>query len=329
MKKLMLAFAVSLAAALSAEPVKALLVVQNHVGPEFAKPLTSLTARLSAALSGEVFEIIDPGDRVGVNQNRSAPGEAMPASSATRLAENLGASALITASVDDLSDESVAAGRVMRKRATITLQVKRLPDGVAVIGDEATVISRNFTPAEFAANSRAVYSDLISAICRRTATALIDRAAKVKFERPTEKVTVGFACNYPGATVSVDGLTLGSAGTIGEPPLKVQVAPGVHHLAVSYPFTVPYEFDALLADGAMFVVKLEENAAGRVRRQQDAMFAETLDRIHKQGATDDLCRTMRAKGYGQFLSNSHSRIEGMPQTITENIFAAPPPVEIQ
>ena len=40
-----------------AEPVKALLVVQNHAGAECRIKLPNLATRLSAALSGETFEV--------------------------------------------------------------------------------------------------------------------------------------------------------------------------------------------------------------------------------------------------------------------------------
>ena len=81
--------------------VDAVLVVQNHASDEFRKPLSNIGDRVAAALGGEVFNLIDPNDAVGDGQNRGPWGENMPLSSATRLAENLGAQTLVTASVDE------------------------------------------------------------------------------------------------------------------------------------------------------------------------------------------------------------------------------------
>ena len=67
-----------------ADPVQALLVVQNHASEEFRKPLSNLATRLSAALSGDTFEVRIPDDAIGENQNRGVKGENMPLSSATR-----------------------------------------------------------------------------------------------------------------------------------------------------------------------------------------------------------------------------------------------------
>ena len=57
-----------------AEPVKALLVVQNHTGAECLIKLPNLATRLSVAVRGATSEAIDPHDVVGETPNRGATG---------------------------------------------------------------------------------------------------------------------------------------------------------------------------------------------------------------------------------------------------------------
>ena len=300
-----------------AEPVKAMLVVQNHASEEFRKPLSNLGTRLSTALSGEgIFEIIDPNDAVGENQNRGVWGEKMPLSAATRLAEHLGAQALITASIDDVS-EIATAGVVKQLSVTMTLQAKRIPSGASVGGEEVTVLSRKYTMNEYRVNARPIYSQLMSELCKRISAAFLPKMANVKWQQTTQKVMVAFGCNYPGADVSIDGVSYGTAGTIGEAPLQVPVSPGVHNLEVSYPFAHPYKVQANFMANSTYMITLQPTEEGRRRVKDDAYFAELLDRAHKSGATDDFCRNEKAKGYAQYLSSSHTRIEGMPQVLTK------------
>lgn len=299
-----------------ADPVKALLVVQNHADAQFRKPLSNLATRLSVALSGDQFEVIDPNDAIGENQNRGPSGENMPLSAATRLAEHLGAVALITASVDDISEIS-AAGVVKQLSVTMTLQAKRVPSGGGTGGVEVNVLSRKYTNAEYASNSRSIYSQLISQLCRSASEQFLPKVANVKWSSGSSKVWVAFGCNYPGADVSIDGVSYGTAGTPDGEPLKLQVSPGIHNLRVTFPFANPYVVQANFMANSTYLVSLAETEEGRRRRKDDAYFAQLLDRAAKSGATDDFCRSERAKGYAKYLSSSHTRIEGMPQVLSK------------
>ena len=315
-KTLLVVMCAAFAGMAAAGPVPALLVVQNHADEEFKKPLSNLATRLSVALSGDTFEVILPDDAIGENQNRGVRGENMPLSSATRLAESLGAKALITASIDDVS-EIGTAGVVQQLSATMTLQAKRVPSGAGVPGVEVTTNSFKFTKQQFSENAKKIYADLMSKLCRAAAEDLLPKAAKVAWGDGPAKVMVAFGCNYPGADVSIDGLSYGTAGTLGEAPLQVPVSPGIHNLTVSYPFANPYKVQAMFMANSTYMVSLEPTEEGRRRAKDDAYFAELLDRARKSGATDDFCRTEKAKGYAQYLSSSHTRIEGMPQVLTK------------
>lgn len=313
----MVGLCVALCGAADADAVKAMLVVQNHASAEFRKPLSNIGTRLSTALSGDgLFEIIDPNDAVGDNQNRGVWGEKMPLSSATRLAESLGAEALIVASIDDVSP-IVTAGVVQQLSVTMTLQAKRVPSGASVGGEELTVMTRKYTLTEFKTNANVIYAQLMSQLCKRITDVFLPKMAKVSWTAAPQKVMVAFGCNYPGADVSIDGISYGTAGTIGEAPLQVPVSPGVHNLTVSYPFANPYTVRAMFMANSTYMVSLEPTEEGRRRRKDDAYFAELLDRARKSGATDDFCRSEKAKGYAQYLASSHTRIEGMPQVLTK------------
>ena len=321
MRKSIVVLCLALAADMAfADPVKALLVVQNHAGADGIVKLSNLATRLSAALSGDVFAVIDPNDAVGEDLNRNDRGETMPLSSATRAAENLGARALITASLDDISEVSVGAPPLAKKiSVTMTLQVKHVPSGAAACeGVELTVQSDQKTVADFAQNQKAVYNGLMSSVCRKVAKQFLTnpRVAGIKWES-AQKVMVAFGCNYPGADVSIDGVSYGTAGTVGEAPLQVPVSPGIHNLTVSYPFAQPYKVQANFMANSTYMISLQPTEEGRRRSKDDAYFAQLLDRAAKSGATDDFCRSERAKGYAKYLSSSHTRIEGMPQVLTK------------
>ena len=331
MEKTMKRFAMCALAAMAAGatpaqdfgPIEALLVVQNHASDEFQKPLSNLGDRLSERLSGDVFSIIDPNDAIGEEQNRGPWGENLPLSAATRLAENLGADALITAAVDETSVIGYGApAKVQAVRMSLTLSAKSLPRGANVASVTVTETSRKMSPDALAQNADAVYSEVAGALVARAAREFLakldsDPAARAKIARlRRNEVEVAFGCNFPGADVSIDGVSYGTAGTIGEPPLKARVSEGLHNLKITYPFTVPFEVRAKFQEGTTFMVVLRENDEGRRIRKEDAHFDALIDRIYKSGATDDDVRILRAEGYGKYLASSYTRLEGMPQVLS-------------
>ena len=300
------------------EPIEALLIVQNHASDEFQKPLSNLGDRLSERLSGDIFNIIDPNDAIGDGQNRSPWGENMPLSSATRLAENLDAQALITAAVGETSVMGYGApARVQAVRMTLTLSAKRLPKGASVAAVTVSETSRKMSPDALSQNAEAVYSELVGRLVAKASDQFLAKCEGVKWRDVVLRlVEVGFGCNFPGADVSIDGVSYGTAGTIGQPPLKVKVSDGLHNLKISYPYTEPFEVRAKLQEGTTFMVVLRENEEGRRIRKEDAHFDAPMDRIYKSGATDDEVRLLRARGYGQYLASSYTRIAGMPQVLS-------------
>lgn len=114
---------------------------------------------------------------------------------------------------------------------------------------------------------------------------------------------VNFTCNIQGADVKIDGLAMGTA------PALIETTRGVHNLLVEYPFCVPYSTKAYFTDGQTYNVVLLLDAEGRERFKDESLFAETIDRIRKTGATDDDVRRTLADGTAQFWKNSGVKID--------------------
>lgn len=319
MKKFFLLLVVSfISVCVIAEPIDAVLIVQNHASDEYQKPLSNLGDAISAELSQELFNIIDPNDVIGEQQNRGPWGENMPLSSATRLAENLDAQILITAAVGEtsiISYGSPAKANAVKMR--LTLSAKRIPKGSNVASVTVTEVSKKFTPSMLGQNADSIYYDLVENLVAKASKEFLAKCEKVAWKDMKIKlIEVAFGCNFPGADVSIDGVSYGTAGTIGEAPLKVKVSDGLHNVKISYPYTTPFEVRAKLQEGTTFMVVLRENEEGRKIRKEDTHFDALMDRIEKSGATDDQVRLLRARGYGEYLSSSYTRIKGMPQVLS-------------
>lgn len=302
----------------SAEPIKAVLVVQNHASSDFQKPLSNITTKLSSKLSGEKFCIIDPNDRLGVNQNRRPYGEEMIDASTTALAQHLGAPVVITASITAADTES-NEGRFFSTYTVgmgITLQAKKAVYGDAICGVE--VFEEEVSSAkDFESNPDRIYNKLVTKVVNSVSKDFLDKCEPQKWNLEEIKIVeVAFGCNLPGANVSIDGISYGTAGTINQPPLRIKISDGVHNLKISYPYTTPYEVRAKLQEGTTFMVVLRENEEGRKIRKEDKHFDLLMDRIEKSGGTDDVVRKLKAQGYGNYLSSSYTRIEGMPEVLT-------------
>ena len=246
------------------DPVDAMLVVQNHVSDDFRKPLSDLGDRISAALSGDLFHIIDPNDAVGDNLNRGPWGEDLPAAAATRLAENLGADVLITASVGEASVTGIGSPVVAQSvRMTLTLSAKRLPQGAAFAAVTVLEKSPNLTPEILAQSAESVYSDLVGRLVAKASAQFLGKAAAAA--QPADgagTISVFFGCNVLGADIQVDGLSLGTC------PGEFPVSPGVHSVLVSYPpYYLPFERQAKFdRDGQTFAVVLQITPQGEKLR---------------------------------------------------------------
>ncbi len=247
-------------------PMKALLVVQNHVSDDFKKPLSDLGDRLGAALTGDMFGIIDPNDNVGGNLNRAPWGEDLPETSAIRLAENLGAKVLVTASVGEASVTGIGNPMVAQfVKMTLAISAKRVPSGANFAAVTVSEKSPNLTPEVLAQSTESVYSELVDRLVAKAAAQFLAKAAKVvRQPEPSNGLTVFFGCNVLGADVQIDGLSYGTC------PGQFSVSPGVHSVLVSYP---PYYDDfrrqaKFSQDGQTYAVVLQITPAGEAQRMR-------------------------------------------------------------
>lgn len=295
----------------AAGPVDAVLIVRDRTPGEAGELRSIVADKLSAALSGDEFNLIDPGDVVG-----EEPLEASPA----RLSESLGARALLTASVGAPTRRGYGdPPRVEELRMTLSLSAKRLPSGASVASVSVTETSPKMTPSSLSRDEEAVRAALAGALAEKAASELLASCGSIDWNtNGPATVEVAFGCNLPGAEVSIDGICRGTAGTIGEAPLRLAVPAGIHGLRIACPGTEAFEVRALFEEGTTFMVVLRENEEGRKRRMEDRRFGVLMDRIEKAGATDDDVRLLRAEGYGAYLRSSFTRLQGMPQTISVN-----------
>ena len=296
---------------------KAVLVVQNHTGGEetpFA--LATLGDWLQTALGAGTFAVVNPHDAIGTEQNTGPWGEQMPETSAVRLAESLDAPVLLTASVTSARVREIG-GTDPGVQAVLefTLSAKAVPGGNGVASVTAAARSKKESSAlAFDRKAANTWSEVAKEAAFSAAKALQEEYAKAGAVPPpaAETVRVAFSANVPGANVRIDGVSYGVAG----PEARAfSVTKGVHNLEVAYPGFAVFKDRIKIQDETTFEIRLALTAEGEAARKKDALFAATMDRMEKSGATDDLVRDLVAKGYGQYLTASHTRIEGMPQSV--------------
>ncbi|MGN0854684.1 MAG: hypothetical protein ACI4R9_04085 [Kiritimatiellia bacterium] len=303
---------------LSAEPVKALLVVQNHTAITNVAVLTAAGDLFASALGDERFEIINPNDVIGENQNVGPWGERMPTSSAVRLAESCGADILLTAAADDFSRRNfgsppIAAALTM----TWTIAAKRVPGGGTICSVTVPFTGKRHAVAIMAENASSLGDEIVRDSTRSAATAFLAKAAGKNFlPRKSEFVSVAFVANVAGADVKIDGVSRGIASTDLSKPFSVEVSKGLHNLEISSPFMLPYKTTVRFDTASTFAVNLHESPIGRAMRMEDKMFEAAVGRIVNGGATDDDVKLIKARGYAKCLEASSFKIEGMPERLT-------------
>lgn len=297
---------------------KAVLIVQNHTGTAKTPfDLRTLGDWLQTALGAGSFAVIDPHDALGTEQNTGPWGEKMPESSAVRLAENLDAPVLLTASVTSARVREIG-GTDPGVQAVLefTLSAKAVPGGEGVASVTAAARSKKESSAlAFGRKAAHTWSEVAKEAAFSASKALQEEYAKAGAVPPpaADTVRVAFSANVSGANVRIDGVSYGTAG----PEARAfSVSKGLHNLEVAYPGLVGFKDVVKIRDETTFEIRLALTAEGEAARKKDTLFAATMDRMEKSGATDDLVRELVAKGYGRYLTTSHTRIEGMPQSLT-------------
>lgn len=166
-------------------PKKVALVVQNHAAPGVHVPMMALTDALAAKLSGRGFQVINPYNNVGTDQNRSPAGEATPQVSAMELARKLGADGAITASVLELHDTTYGTPpRVHQFTVRLALNLADAQTGATVCGETVTNTSPKYTNNQVAQNRARYIGDLLYEAAQECARRLAANPALANWPPP-------------------------------------------------------------------------------------------------------------------------------------------------
>lgn len=169
----------------ASEARKVALIVQNHAAPDARIPMLALTDALTAKLSGRGFQVINPYNAVGVNQNRTAAGEVTPEQSALELARSLGADGIITASVIEFLDSTLGSPAFLHQYSVrVAFSLADAGTGAAVCGDTVRMESPKYTNKQVETKRQVYLGDLLHSAAEECAARLEANPA-VRVWRPT------------------------------------------------------------------------------------------------------------------------------------------------
>lgn len=158
----------------SIHPRKVALIVQNHAAPGTGIPMMALTDALTAKLSVQGFQVINPYNVLGVNQNRSVAGETTPEVSALKLARELGADGVLTASILEFLDTMIGTPPVLHQYSVrVSITLADVWTGAAICGDTLKMKSRRYTNNQVAANRQEYLGELLHASAEECAAKLL------------------------------------------------------------------------------------------------------------------------------------------------------------
>ncbi len=150
--------------AMAREPFKVALIVQNHAAPGTGIPVMALTDALTQQLSGRGFQVINPYNSIGENQNRNALGEKTPRVSAMELARQLRADGAITASVIEFLDTPLDTPTTLHQFSMrISLNLADAWTGATVCGDMVEIKSPKYTNNQVVQKRRKLLGDIMFA----------------------------------------------------------------------------------------------------------------------------------------------------------------------
>lgn len=299
------------------------LIVQNHVrDPQYRDNLLGLADYLAAELADRGIRCIIPDNAMGVNQNKGPSGEDLSGSSAKGQSQAVGAECFVTASIRSFTTrrQGVPPQQIVVPVLRMTLNVADSATAVTGAGENVAIELPPVTLQNYEANAEDFYQTVLEAAAAQCAAKIEPKIRSRRIATTPALATVEFSCNVAGADVRIDGFAYGTA------PVAVRLPAGIHDVEVQYPFCVPYRARANVQDGQRYNVNLELSEMGRARYKDMTLFAETVDRIRKTGATDDYVRRVVADGQGDFLKDSHFRWDGAIQTLTVERDGVPPVV---
>ena len=345
-----------------AAPRRVALIVQNHCSGNIQPPMSALADTLAASLTAEGLSVVVPANSIGMMQNISASGEAMPKASAKELGSTLGVDGILTASVQEFTSESIGVPVVAYSLKTrLTLTLFDCATGGSVCATGMQQYSKNYTVQQIKEDNAALYEGFLHSSAEKCAAKFLSRYAKTDWTPSSARMLkVFFGCNVLGADIQIDGLSYGTC------PAEITVTPGVHKLLVSYPpYYQEFRRDALFrSDGQTYKVVLqitpegekqrervleyekkkkalesEQKERGELFQKQLELADAMLERYQLSGDADDYVRKTIAEGTAVYWKNSFGRIaitEGSadkiefatPSTDAGDLSVPPDPTEI-
>ena len=274
MKKILMLGVMAVAVAAFAAPRKVALVVQNHTSDAPTLPMAAFADTLTARLSGNAFRVVNPHNVIGVNQNRTAQGEAMPEASAQEIGRMTGAEGVITASIQEFTGEDIGVPAVAhRLKVRLALNLADAATGETVCGVDGVEFSRNYTAEKVKSDTATLYEGLMHLAAAKASEKFLAKVASVGWEQNAAKaIDVFFGCNVLGADVQIDGLSYGTC------PAQLALTPGVHNVLVSYP---PYYYEfkrrAIFSQqGQTYKVVLQITPEGEAQRERALEYEKKL-----------------------------------------------------
>ena len=265
-----------------AAPRRVALVVQNHTSDAPTLPMAAFADTLTARLSGKTLRVVNPHNVIGVNQNRTAVGEAMPETSAQEIGRMLGAEGVVTASIQEFTGEDIhlegkAVAHTLKVR--LALNLVDAATGETVCGVDGVEFSKNYTAEKVKSDTATLYEGLMHAAAAKASTQLLAKVADSNWEPPPVKMLrIFFGCNVLGAKLKIDGLFRGTC------PMECEVPSGVHKLQIAYP---PYYFDGIdekasfNQDGQTVKVVLQLTPDGEAQRNRSLEYELKLVELKK------------------------------------------------
>lgn len=312
-------------------PRRVVLVVQNHTSDAPTLPMAAFADTLTSRLSGKELSIINPYNVIGVDQNRTARGEAMPEASAQELGRMLNADGIVTASIQEFTGEDIGSPAVAYMlKVRLALNLADAVTGRTICGVDDLEFSKNYLAEKVRADTATLYEGLMHSAAAKAAEKLIAKVVASEWNPGEVKLlNVFFGCNVLGADVQIDGLSYGTC------PAQLALTPGVHNLLITYP---PYYYEfrrraMFNQEGQTYAVVLQITPEGeRVRRsgelfeKQKTLFDAELLRYNKSGDVEDYVRKTIADGTSIYWKNSYGRIVVTDAT-AENIDFTTPHVD--
>ena len=269
-----------------AAPHKVALVVQNHTSDAPTLPMAAFADTLTSRLSGKTFRIVNPHNVIGVNQNRTARGEAMPEASAQEIGRMLGADGIITASIQEFTGEDIGVPAIAHTlKVRLALNLADAATGETICGVDGVELSKNYTVEKVKSDTATLYEGLMHAAAAKGAEKLLTKVASVGWEKNDVKtLNVFFGCNVLGADVQIDGLSYGTC------PAQLSLTPGIHNLLVSYPpYYLEFKRRAMFnQEGQTFKVVLQITPEGEKQRVRALEYMENMATLKNEQREDDL-----------------------------------------